>query len=137
MHLNLRLDPTQYIPQIREVPGYDYIHLIRQPKYMVNLSLLNEKVYYLNEIFSPKEYVEKNKISLLHAHHGQLGILLLPFKEETNLPLVTSIRGRDATLAQQPIGYLENMKMLFDQGELFFPVCHYLAERISAWGCPS
>lgn len=137
LHLNLRVDPTQYISQIREVPGYDYIHLVRQPKYMVDLSLLNEKVYYLNEIFSPKEYVKKNKISLLHAHHGQLGILLLPFKAETRLPLVTSIRGRDATLANQPFGYLDNMKMLFNQGDCFFPVCQYLADRISSWGCPS
>ena len=137
IHLNLRVDPTQFIPQIREVPGYDYIHLVRQPKYMTDLSLLNEKVHYLNEIFSPKDFVEKNKISLLHAHHGQLGILLLPFKEATNLPLVTSIRGRDATLDNQPVGYLENMRMLFDQGERFFPVCQYLAERISDWGCPS
>jgi colanic acid/amylovoran biosynthesis glycosyltransferase len=137
MHLNLRVDPTQFISQIREVPGYDYIHLVRQPIYMVDISLLNEKVYYLNEIFSPKNYVKENQISLLHAHHGQLGMLLLPFKEDTNLPLVTSIRGRDATLANQPIGYLENMKVLFDQGERFFPVCQYLADKISAWGCPS
>lgn len=136
LHLNLRVDPTQYIQQIREVPGYDYIHLVRQSKYMVDLSLLNEKVYYLNEIFSPKEYVKKNKISLLHAHHGQLGVLLLPFKEATQLPLVTSIRGRDATLANQPIGYLDNMKMLFEQGERFFPVCQYLADRLIDWGCP-
>ncbi|MFB7637338.1 glycosyltransferase [Peribacillus butanolivorans] len=136
MHLNLRVDPTQYISQIREVPDYDYIHMVRQPKYMIELSLLNEKVHYLNEIFSPKEYVERNNISLLHAHHGQLGMLLLPFKEETNLPLVTSIRGRDATLANQPIGYLENMKMLFEKGERFFPVCQYLADRLIAWGCP-
>ncbi|MGW6606795.1 glycosyltransferase [Peribacillus butanolivorans] len=136
MHLNLRVDPTQYISQIREVPDYDYIHIVRQPKYMVDLSLLNEKVHYLNEIFSPKEYVERNNISLLHAHHGQLGMLLLPFKEETNIPLVTSIRGRDATLANQPIGYLENMKMLFEKGERFFPVCQYLADRLIAWGCP-
>ncbi|MEK4011825.1 glycosyltransferase [Peribacillus sp. FSL M8-0224] len=137
MHLNLRVDPTQYISQIREVPDYDYIHMVRQPKYMIDLSLLNEKVHYLNEVFSPKEYVKRNNISLLHAHHGQLGMLLLPFKEETNLPLVTSIRGRDATLANQPIGYLDNMKILFDRGELFFPVCQYLAERLIAWGCPS
>ncbi|WP_375091302.1 glycosyltransferase [Peribacillus sp. RS7] len=136
MHLNLRVDPTQYISQIREVPDYDYIHMVRQPKYMIDLSLLNEKVHYLNEIFSPKEYVERNNISLLHAHHGQLGMLLLPFKEETNLPLVTSIRGRDATLANQPIGYLDNMKMLFDRGERFFPVCQYLADKLIAWGCP-
>lgn len=136
IHLNLRVDPTQYISQIREVPGYDYIHLARQPKYMTDLSLLNEKVHYLNEIFSPKEFVEKNKVSLLHAHHGQLGILLLPFKEATNLPLVTSIRGRDATFANQPVGYFENMKMLFNQGDRFFPVCQYLADRINAWGCP-
>ncbi|KRF52508.1 group 1 glycosyl transferase [Bacillus sp. Soil768D1] len=136
MHLNLRVDPTQYISQIREVPDYDYIHMVRQPKYMIDLSLLDEKVHYLNEIFSPKEYVERNNISLLHAHHGQLGMLLLPFKEETNLPLVTSIRGRDATLANQPIGYLDNMKMLFDRGERFFPVCQYLADRLIAWGCP-
>ncbi|MDW7617108.1 glycosyltransferase [Peribacillus simplex] len=137
MHLNLRVDPTQYISQIREVPDYDYIHMVRQPKDMIDLSLLNEKVHYLNEIFSPKEYMKKNNISLLHAHHGQLGMLLLPFKEETNLPLVTSIRGRDATLANQPIGYLDNMKKLFDQGERFFPVCQYLADRLIAWGCPS
>lgn len=136
MHLNLRVDPTQYISQIREVPDYDYIHMVRQPKYMIDLSLLDEKVHYLNEIFSPKEYVERKNISLLHAHHGQLGMLLLPFKEETNLPLVTSIRGRDATLANQPIGYLDNMKMLFDRGERFFPVCQYLADRLIAWGCP-
>jgi colanic acid/amylovoran biosynthesis glycosyltransferase len=137
IHLNLRVDPTQYIPQIREVPGYDYIHLVRQPKYMVNLQLLNEKVHYLSEIFSPKEYVEKNKISLIHAHHAQLGLLLLPFKEETSLPLVTSIRGRDATLANQPVDYLEGMKMLFEQGDRFFPVCQYLAHRINLWGCPA
>ncbi|MGE7766820.1 glycosyltransferase [Peribacillus sp. NPDC096540] len=136
MHLNLRVDPTQYISQIREVPDYDYIHMVRQPKYMIDLSLLNEKVHYLNEIFSPTEYVKRNNISLLHAHHGQLGMLLLPFKDETNLPLVTSIRGRDATLANQPIGYLDNMKMLFDRGERFFPVCKYLADRLIAWGCP-
>lgn len=136
IHLNLRVDPTQYISQIRDIPDYDYIHLVRQPKYMTDLSLLNEHVHYLNEIFSPKEFVEKNQVSLLHAHHGQLGVLLLPFKEATNLPLVTSIRGRDATLADQPVGYLENMKMLFDRGESFFPVCQYLANRLMDWGCP-
>jgi colanic acid/amylovoran biosynthesis glycosyltransferase len=136
IHLNLRVDPTQYIPQIREVPGYDYIHMIRQPKYMTDLSLLNEKVHYLSEIYSPKKFVKNNNVSLLHAHHGQLGILLLPFKEKTNLPLVTSIRGRDATLAEQPVGYLEHMKMLFEQGDYFYPVCNYLAERIKSWGCP-
>ncbi|MDY7965609.1 glycosyltransferase [Bacillus thuringiensis] len=136
LHLNLRVDPTQYISQIREVPNYNYIHMVRKPQYMVDFSLLNEKVHYFSDIFSPKEYVEKNNISLLHAHHGQLGMLLLPFKIETNLPLVTSIRGRDATLANQPIGYLENMKMLFNQGERFFPVCRYLADRLIAWGCP-
>jgi colanic acid/amylovoran biosynthesis glycosyltransferase len=136
MHLNLRIDPTQYIPQIRHVPGYDYIHLVRDPKYMTDLSLLNEKVHYLSEIFSPKEFVNKHNISLLHAHHGQLGILLLPFKEKTKLPLVTSIRGRDATLGHQPVGYLENMRMLFEKGDLFFPVCQYLADRIISWGCP-
>ncbi|WP_237982477.1 glycosyltransferase [Bacillus thuringiensis] len=136
LHLNLRVDPTQYISQIREIPNYNYIHMVRQPQYMTDLSLLNEKVHYFSDIFSPKEYVKKNNISLLHAHHGQLGMLLLPFKIETNLPLVTSIRGRDATLANQPIGYLENMKLLFGQGERFFPVCKYLADRLIAWGCP-
>lgn len=137
MHLNLRVDPTQYIEQIRQVPDFDYIHMVRQPKYMADISLLNEKVYYLSEIFSPAEFVKKNHISLMHAHHAQLGILLLPFKEEMNLPLVTSIRGRDATLAGQPIGYLDHIKMLFDQGDRFFPVCHYLAEKIMDLGCPS
>lgn len=136
LHLNLRVDPTQYIPQIRNVPGYDYIHLVRQPKHLWDLSLLNDKVYYLSEIHSYKEFVEQHNIALIHAHHAQLGMLLLPFKEETGLPLVTSIRGRDATMAEQPVGYDESMKLLFQKGELFLPVCRYLAERIIDWGCP-
>lgn len=136
IHLNLRLDPTQYIPQIRQVPGFDYIHLIKEPKFLTDLSLLNEKVYYLNQIYSPEEYVQNNKVSILHAHHGQLGVLMLPFKKKTKLPLVTSIRGVDATLANQPVGYLENMKKLFKEGERFFPVCQYLGQRIADWGCP-
>ncbi|GAM15533.1 glycosyl transferase, group 1 [Mesobacillus selenatarsenatis SF-1] len=110
--------------------------MVRQPKYMTDLSLLNEKVHYLSEIYSPKKFIKKNNISLLHAHHGQLGILLLPFKEKTKLPLVTSIRGRDATLADQPVAYLEHMKMLFEKGDQFYPVCHYLADRMISWGCP-
>ena len=136
MHLNLRVDPTQYIPQIREVPNYDYIHLLRQPKYMVDMSLLNDKVYYLNEIYDSKKFVKNHEIKLLHAHHAQLGMLLLPFKKETKLPLVTSVRGRDATMANQPVGYMEGMKKLFKEGELFLPVCNYLAQRILDWGCP-
>ncbi|RSD25099.1 glycosyltransferase [Mesobacillus subterraneus] len=136
MHLNLRVDPTQYIPQIRQIPGFDYIHLVRQPKYMTDLSLFNERVYFLSEIFSPKDFLAKHNVSLLHAHHGQLGMLLLPFKEETKLPLVTSIRGRDATLGNQPVGYLENMKVLFEKGDRFYPVCQYLADRMISWGCP-
>lgn len=137
LHLNLRVDPTQYIPQIRNVPDYDYIHLVRQPKYMVDMSLLNDKVHYLNEIVSPKKFVKNHKIKLIHAHHGQLGILLLPFKEQTGLPMVTSIRGRDGTLADQHFTYLDHMKMLFEQTEMLFPVCNYLAERMMEWGCPA
>lgn len=136
IHLNLRVDPTQYIPQIREVPGYDYIHLVRQPKYMVDMSLLNDRVHYLSDIISPKKFVKEHKLSLIHAHHGQLGILLLPFKEQTGLPMVTSIRGRDGTLADQHFSYLDNMKILFERTELFLPVCQYLADQIIEWGCP-
>ncbi|WHY85628.1 hypothetical protein QNH39_23950 [Neobacillus novalis] len=119
IHLNLRVDPTQYISQIREVPRYDYIHLVREPRYMTDISLINEKVYYLNEIFSPKDYCIKHNVSLLHAHHGQLGVLLLPLKAKTQLPLVTSFCGRDATLADQPADYLDNMKLLFDHVSSF------------------
>ncbi|WP_251040685.1 glycosyltransferase [Bacillus sp. ISL-45] len=103
---------------------------------MTDLSLLNDRVYYLSEILDPKEFVKKHNVSLLHAHHGQLGALLLPFKEKTKLPLVTSIRGRDATLGGQPVGYLDNLKLLFDKGDHFYPVCQYLADRIISWGCP-
>ncbi len=136
MHLNLRVDPTQYIPQIRQVPRYDYIHLVRQPKYMIDMSLQNEKVQYLNEIFSPKKFIKRHNIHTLHAHHIQLGMLLMPFKKKTKLPLITSVRGRDATLADQPVGYMDGAKKLFEEGDLFLPVCEYLAERIVDWGCP-
>ncbi len=60
VHFNLRIDPNQYISQIRGVPTYDYIHLVQQSKDMVNSSFLNEMVYYFNEIFSTKIYVEKD-----------------------------------------------------------------------------
>ncbi|PLT35084.1 hypothetical protein [Bacillus sp. V5-8f] len=56
MHLNLRVDPTQYISQVREVPGYDYIHLVRVPKYMVNLS--RQQLGFINAFFNQVKKID-------------------------------------------------------------------------------
>lgn len=136
LHLHLRLERSHFIPQIQQVPGYDYMHLIRKPKYVIDKNMNTKEVALLDGIKSEKKFAKKYEIKILHAHHADMGLLLLPFQAKTNLPLVTSIRGRDATFANQPANYHEQLKKLFAAGDRFFPVCEFLAERFVELGCP-
>jgi glycosyltransferase involved in cell wall biosynthesis len=98
-------------------------------------SLLNEDVHFLQSIKDPKSFVMSQNIKILHAHHGNLGVLLLPFAQEASVPLVCSFRGKD-TVVQSKEAHKNDLLKLFEGGTNFFPVCKYLADKIVDLGCP-
>jgi colanic acid/amylovoran biosynthesis glycosyltransferase len=133
-HLKYKLENSHSTPHTQLVPGYRNIQLLRSIKNVRDQSLLNEDVHFLQSIKDPKSFVMSENIKILHAHHGNLGVLLLPFAQEANVPLVCSFRGKD-TVVKSKEDYRQDLLNLFEGGINFFPVCQHLAERIIDLGC--
>jgi colanic acid/amylovoran biosynthesis glycosyltransferase len=75
----------------------------------------------------------EHDVSVLHAHFGFNGEAALSLRERTNLPLVTSFYGVDASR------YLRKRnayKKLFERGECFIALGPDMADRLSSAGCP-
>lgn len=134
-HLKYKLENSHSTPHTQLVPGYRNIQLLRSTKNVRNHSLLNEDVHFLKSIKKPESFVISQNIKILHAHHGNLGVLLLPFAQEAGVPLVCSFRGKD-TVVQSKDAYNKELLKLFESGTNFFPVCQHLADRIIDLGCP-
>ncbi|PEJ25054.1 colanic acid biosynthesis glycosyltransferase WcaL [Peribacillus butanolivorans] len=133
-HLKYKLENSHSTPHTQLVPGYRNIQLLRSTKSVRDNSLLNEDVHFLKSIKDPKSFVMSQNIKILHAHHGNLGVLLLPFAQEASVPLVCSFRGKDTVVPSK--AYKKDLLKLFEGGANFFPVCQYLADIIVDLGCP-
>lgn len=134
-HLKYKLESSHSTPHTQSVPGYRHIQLLRSEKNVQEQSLLTNDVHFLKMINNEKSFVKNQNIKILHAHHGNLGVLMLPFAQKANVPLVCSFRGKD-TVVHSKKAYQKDLLKLFKIGVNFFPVCHHLADRIVDLGCP-
>lgn len=134
-HFKYRLEYSHSTPQTRDVPGYRHIQIFRSRKNVKDPSLLDEDVFFLDEMESKQLFLKEQRVNLLHAHHGNLGVRMRRTCKKTEVPLVVSFRGKDAT----SIGgnYKKKLQKLWRDAALFLPVCRFLAEKISEHGCPS
>lgn len=132
-HLKYKLENSHSTPHTQLVPGYKNIQLLRSKKNVLDRNLLTKDVHFLKDIKDPKDFAHNLNVKILHAHHGNLGILLRPFAAKASTPLVCSFRGKDTIVSSKE--YREDLKKLFKDGARFFPVCNHLAERIVDLGC--
>lgn len=137
LHLRYRLEQSHTTPHTHNVPDYGNLQLLRSIRDIKDPRLVSNKVFSLTDIPSPSEFTKANNIKIIHAHHGNLGVLLLDFQKKSKVPMVTGFRGKCATIKDQPQAYIDQLPKLFRTCERFFPVCNYLADRIVELGCPS
>jgi glycosyltransferase involved in cell wall biosynthesis len=124
------------MPHTQEVPSFRHLQLIRSRRNVKEEDLVTDSVFELGMIQDPKSFAQERDIRILHAHHGNLGALLLPFRRKAGIPMVTSFRGKCATTGGQLKEYLATLPTLFRESERVFPVCNSLADRVVRLGCP-
>lgn len=89
--------------------------------------------------------LEQINPSLIHAHFGPDGILVLPLSRQLGLPLVVTFHGYEVTMLPEAVGrfdflhrnYLHKRKELQRQGTLFIAVSDFIRRRMIEQGFPA
>jgi colanic acid/amylovoran biosynthesis glycosyltransferase len=89
----------------------------------------------LTLLFMSIALLERGPFEIIHSQFGTLGMFGVALKQilSSNCRVVTSIRGSDVTvhIKKDPRLY----HVLFEEGDLFLPVCEFLRERLIQEGC--
>lgn len=83
-----------------------------------------------------KEAIKGDKVKLLHAHFGPVGVRMLPLKRKLGLPLITTFYGYDMSRLAKRKSWRERYRKLFSEGELFLVEGEYMQEELVKLGCP-
>jgi colanic acid/amylovoran biosynthesis glycosyltransferase len=82
------------------------------------------------------EVLEKYNVKLLHAHFGYTGTQVLPIKERTGLPLVTTFYGEDISALPRIDRWRKAYQKLFIEGDYFLVEGPHMRKRLLEIGCP-
>ena len=77
------------------------------------------------------------KPSVLHAHFGQQGHLILPVKRRLGIPLITTFYGYDMSVLPRLPGWRAKLAELFHEGDLFLVEGNFMRERLIELGAPA
>jgi len=96
--------------------------------------------------FAPQLYqqVKELKPVLIHAQFGLSGVLMLPWIEELNIPLIVHYRGADATIAEADSKYTSLNHWLYfkkkdtlkQKTHLFLTVSQFIRQKLISQGFP-
>ncbi|SEC69385.1 glycosyltransferase [Paenibacillus sp. GP183] len=137
LHYKYALISDHSTPHVKSVPGFDYVYMTDKKKPTdPQFRFLFKDVVHYPDIFDFPAFIRQQNVKAIHAHYGQLAMKLLPFKKSLGIPLITSFRGLDATSYIRNENNQKKLQKLYTNGELFLPVCHYLANRLIRSGCP-
>lgn len=77
-----------------------------------------------------------NHFDVIICQYGELGNTFAELKKEGKFTskLVTFFRGEDITGTSKAT--TQNYKLLFEQGDLFLPICNYFEYKLILLGCP-
>lgn len=80
--------------------------------------------------------MKEQKIELLHAHYGYMGIYALQYKRKLKVPLVTSFYGLDVYQHTKNPFYRRQLRKLFKKGELFLVCSEQMRNDLIGFGAP-
>ena len=149
----LNLTETFIYEYISKIKAYNVLFISRQLmnlehfpfERIYSLSQLNEigdsinrrlKRLYKREMYF--EYLLRRKRArLIHAHFGNNGWEMLPYKEKIGIPLITTFYGFDMSSLPKDKIWQERYQHLFREGDLFLVEGSHMKRKLTELGCPS
>ncbi len=88
--------------------------------------------------YQANKIVKQRRASLIHAHFGPTGWLMLPLKKLSGLPLITTFYGFDIASYIEEVGkeWPIQRQQLFEEGDLFLVEGPFMGKRLAELGCP-
>ncbi|MEX1020136.1 MAG: glycosyltransferase [Litorilinea sp.] len=81
--------------------------------------------------------IRRQKITLLHAHFGQLGALFAPIAQRHQVPLLTSFYGKDLSVFARDPKWAARFDLLWQIGRRFLVLGPTMQKWLVELGCPS
>lgn len=79
--------------------------------------------------------INSNKVELIHAHYGTMGLNILPAAKKMELPLITTFHGNDASKMLKKRAYRKSLKYLFDyENSYIIAVSNKMKDRLIELG---
>jgi colanic acid/amylovoran biosynthesis glycosyltransferase len=135
LHHKYSLEDGHVAAQITRVDGYNGIMMTSSLKEKRSRSPFTTMLS-AQAIEKRPELLRKANIVGVHIHHGTLATKFKYFKEKYGIPLFVGFRGKDATAYPKKKENLKKLVHLFQTGDMFFPVCKHLQQKIIKLGCP-
>ena len=80
--------------------------------------------------------IDRYNVRVLHAHFGYTGSEILPVKQNTGLPLITTFYGEDVSALPTMTNWQLAYGRLFSEGDQFLVEGPNMRKRLIAIGCP-
>jgi colanic acid/amylovoran biosynthesis glycosyltransferase len=94
-------------------------------------------LYPYRDLKTTIKHFHNHNIRLIYARFGTGGVQMLPLKQATNLPMLTSFHGSDVSRQLvKKIDYAAKLPELFLKGDMFTVVCEHMRNRLINLGCP-
>lgn len=126
-----------------ELPVYDdgHRHLLSGEPALHNLALLLESAFRLDHGHFVKNsianYCERNKIRLVLAEFGPVGVQMLPITRDLGIPLVVYFHAYDVFHEPTWRAHAPSYKKLFREAEKIVVVSRFMREKLAASGAPA
>lgn len=126
---------TLHLQNKKQFPFPDIYVALYRPYFWGNIvSRFGRNV--LGRDFKMEALIRQFKISLIHAHFGPDGYHLLPVREKTAIPLVTTFYGYDMSILPRKKEWGKKYKRLFETGDVFLVEGSNMKKELVRIGCP-
>jgi len=134
-NMDVRPYPDQYIHKIKRSDWNParYLNYLRacisiRPKQTANWNIYRSRLRRTLSRIDPQ---------VIHAHFGDMGVLIEPVARELNIPLVVTFHGYDISILPETNFWAEKYKELFKTASAIIGVSNYICQKLEHRGADS
>lgn len=103
--------------------------ILRKTLYKISGNIIEEKYLFFHS-YQIQRLIKREKIGLIHAHFGKDALRILPVAKKSQVPLVVSFHGYDASGSLRHPYYKSQLPNLFDYASKIIIVSKHMMESL-------
>jgi hypothetical protein len=138
IHAQIKLLPADMILHGGRMPSMvgekPILSTFKKTLNRISKSLFNKEIFTLEKAII--HLLKKEKIDVVLAQYGPVGVAILPICRKADVPLVVHFHGFDASHFKTLEKYAAGYKELFEYAKAIIVVSGKMSEQLKVKGCP-